>query len=294
MWGRATRVVWKRKSVLLLRMFLFYYIHNSSGKLFGHCEGWAQRLRKTHCPRPPELNGALGGSTEAAWGLIRQPQDLAHPSSCPVDQDTILGRRPWRLGGRRHLAERDVSQGACLGSGWVAGGTVLAGWGVGANLGRLEPAAELKRFGRKCRIARDDFCAVVKLPAITSTAGTDRPVGEIGELPGRIVKLADEGPGGAPAGTTDPGKCRWAPPAETTPGPTRPLLLTGRRKVRHGLAGFARLREDGIIDQAPLHLMQPVTRCHQGSHLHFPRTRQCCLQPQRDVSLHGRRRDQPL
>ncbi len=126
-----------------------------------------------------------------------------------------------------------MSQGACLGSGWVAGGTVLAGWGVGANLGRLEPAAELKRFGRKCRIAWDDFCAVVKLPAITSTAGTDRPVGEIGELPGRIVKLADEGPGGAPAGTTDPGKCRWAPPAETTPGPTRPLFLTGRRKVRH-------------------------------------------------------------
>ncbi len=51
----------------------------------------------------------------------------------------------------------------------------------------------------------------MKLPAITSTAGPDRPVGEIGELPGRTVKLADEGPGGAPAGTTDPGKCRWAP-----------------------------------------------------------------------------------
>ncbi len=34
MWGRATHVVWKRKSTLFLRMFVFYYIRYSSGKLF--------------------------------------------------------------------------------------------------------------------------------------------------------------------------------------------------------------------------------------------------------------------
>ncbi len=88
----------------------------------------------------------FGGSTEAAWGLVRQPQDLAPSSSCPVDQDdalgsgssTILGQGPWRLGGGRSLAEQDLSRGAGLCSGWVAGGAVLADWEVGADLGRLE------------------------------------------------------------------------------------------------------------------------------------------------------------
>ncbi len=90
---------------------------------------------------------------------------------------TILGRGPWRLGGVRRLAERDRSRGAGLGSGWVACGTVLAGWGDSADLGRLEPAAELERFSRKCRIAWDDFYAAVKRSTNPSTAGPNRPVG---------------------------------------------------------------------------------------------------------------------
>ncbi len=50
------------------------------------------------------------------------------------------------------------------------------------------------------------------------------------ELPGRMMKLAGEGPDGVPAGTSHPGGCGWAPTAETTPGPACPQLLTGRGK----------------------------------------------------------------
>ncbi len=121
--------------------------------------------------------------------MVWQPRDLAPSSSCPTDQDdalgarssTILGRVPWRLGDWWRLAEREHSRGAGLGSGWAAGGAGLASWGVGTDLGRLEPAAELERFGRKCRIAWDDFCAAVKRSTNPSTAGPNRPVGETGE-----------------------------------------------------------------------------------------------------------------
>ncbi len=133
MWGQATRVVWKRKSAHFLRMFVFYYICYSTGKLFGHLYG-PNDCKKHIALSTRNRNWVLGGSTEAAWGLIQQTRDLVTPSSCPVDQDnalgagssTILGRGLWRLGGVRRLAERDRSRGAGLGSGWVACGTVLA------------------------------------------------------------------------------------------------------------------------------------------------------------------------
>ncbi len=174
--GRATCIVWKRKFALFLRMFAFYFFRYHSGRPFGHSD--------CNRPRHPELDGVLGGSTEAAWG-----GDLAPSSSWPTDQDdalgarssTILGRVPWRLGDWWRLAEREHSRGAGLGSGWAAGGAGLASWGVGTDLGRLEPAAELDRFDRKCRIAWDDFCAAVKHSTNPSTAGPNRPVGETGE-----------------------------------------------------------------------------------------------------------------
>ncbi len=128
--GRATCIAWKRKFALFLRMFAFYFFRYHSGRPFGHLNVPSDCNR----PRHPELDGVLGGSTEAAWGGGKYPS-----SSWPTDQDdalgarssTILGRVPWSLGDWWRLAEREHSRGAGLGSGWAAGG---AGLGESAQI----------------------------------------------------------------------------------------------------------------------------------------------------------------
>ncbi len=69
---------------------------------------WSQLyFSQTLCRPHPELNGALGGITEALWGVVRLQRDLALSSSRPFDQEdargvgssTIFGRGPCRFGG---------------------------------------------------------------------------------------------------------------------------------------------------------------------------------------------------
>ncbi len=86
------------------------------------------------------------------------------------------------------------------------------------------------------------------------------------------MRISDEGPDGAPAGTTRPDGCERAPLVETTPIPALQLLLRGQREVRH-------------FSVLPLPLPPPLS---------FARSRECKGFPNsrfdRGVGLRGRGR----
>ncbi len=118
------------------------------------------------------------------------------------------------------------------------------------------------------------------------------------ELPGRMVKLADEGPDGT----------RQEPLIQAAAGGLlrrrllqAQLIHSSLQDVENSMSvpglGSLDLPDWGHRSSptAPFRLIQPVTCCHRGSHLHLPQTRSCHSQPQRDAGLHGRRRrHQPL
>ncbi len=254
--------------------------------------------------------GALGGVTDAFWGVVRLQRDspllfLSRRSGRRrgIGSSTILGRSLWCFGGWC-LAERE-RQGSGLAFGWAAGGGEFAGcW--------LEAAAVLERLGRKCRIAWGDFCASVKRSAKPFTVAPYRPVGETGEsMKGTlsaslisvrfnhrwsssttrprpcnlIVDLRNEWRSSLTRGLTAP---RQEPFSQTTTGrflcgrpfQTQLLHSAGCGKDRrpclgwmHWAAQTVRGRGRCMSPPAPRYLKPPMTGCRPTRRHCSPRTR---------------------